>query len=306
MKLGIKVGLKSDWKADLLATRPDFCEIWFDSRQIEQYNDLFAFLKKDGIPAGIHFWGAIPDGTLANLAYPNSGVLVASRKLVRQTIETAAKQQTLYVNLHPCGTLLGYVDFTKEIFTPYSQKVPLIRALPLLEESLMQLIDYAQSLGVVLTVESVPRLALGNPWQGKLGRLHPVDWGEFAVYEIEYLFQKIPHLYFANDIGHSASNIISNDRTAVKDTVFNIARRLASKTKLLHVSYIIPPYNGTDYHGCLYYDEFSTDAAVPNRSEMVELLKLFVNRDDVFALVEPEKDHVRNFQTLQHLVNETS
>lgn len=305
MKLGIKVGLKSHWKADLIATRPDFCEIWFDSRNIEKYDDLFAYLKKEAIPAGIHFWGATPDGTLANLAYPDDTILHTSRELVRKTIEAAAKQQVIYVNLHPCGKLLSRVDFDKETFTPYTEAVAIPSALTILEESLRELTRYAYNQAVSLTLESTALLALGSPWTGKFGRMKPTNIGEFTVSEIELLL-RMPKLYFANDFGHSGSNIATSERDEVKRLIFNIARRLASQTKLLHVSYIIPPYNGTDYHGCLYYDEFSTPDAVPNRDEMKQLLKLFNDRDDVYALVEPETDHVRNFQTLKQLVAEIS
>ena len=72
-------------------------------------------------------------------------------------------------------------------------------------------------------------------------------------------------------------------------------------TKLLHIGFIIPPYNGTDYHSCLYYDEFKTETAVPNYNETKQLLKMFINRDDVGVLVEPEKDHVGNFESLKQM-----
>lgn len=304
MKLGIKVGLRSDWKNDLLATRPDFCEIWFDSRKINDYEALFSFLKNEHIPAGIHFWGATPDGTLCNLAYPDKDILQTSRNLARITLEKATSQNALYVNFHPCGKLLSRVDFEKEEFTPYTNVSLLTKSLSILNESFTDLAYLSNKLGVILTLESTPQLALGNPWTGKQGRKNPISIGEFLVHEIEPLFSEINDLYFANDFGHTCGNVVTNDRQVVFDTVANIARRLAFKTKLLHVSYIIPPYNGTDYHGCLYYDEFRTDIAIPNHYEMLTLLKLFKNRPDVFALVEPEKDHPRNFQALKQLVTE--
>lgn len=304
MNLGIKVGLRSDWKNDLLATRPDFCEIWFDSRYIDDYDDLFSFLKKERIPAGIHFWGATPDGTLCNLAYPDKDTLQASIKLARKTIEKAASQNALYINFHPCGKLLSRVDFEKEEFTPYTKITSPIESLRVLQESFTELAYLSKKLGVILTIESTPQLALGNPWSGKLGRLKPISIGEFLVQEIEPLFSQIDGLYFANDFGHTCGNVISNDRQFIFETLVNIARRLADKTKLLHVSYIVPPYNGTDYHGCLYYDEFRSLAAIPNRDEMLGLLNMFRNREDIFALVEPETDHPRNYYALKQIVFE--
>ncbi len=303
MKIGIKVGLKSNWKTDLEATKPDFCEIWFDSRRINDYSELFGFLKQQKIPAGLHFWGASPNGTLANLAYPDSEILTISRNLLRQTIDAAARTQAVYVNFHPCGKILSRVDFEKEKFTPFTKLLPTSESLIILEESLSFASQYANSLGVMLTVESTPKLAAGSPWTGKNGRMQPTTIGEFAVSEIEPLLKKLK-LFFANDFGHTCSNIISTDRQEVKEFLFNIARRLAHITKLLHVSYIVPPYNGTDYHGCLYYDELKSPTAIPNYDEMKQLLKLFVQRDDVMALVEPEKDHIGNFQALINLVKE--
>ncbi len=305
MKLGIKVGLRSNWKSDIDAARPEFCEFWFHAGKIPEYEPLFAYCKAQNIAAGLHFWGAAADGTLANFAYPDSDVLTLSRKMVQDTIDTAAKHQAVYVNLHPSGSVLAKVDFEREEFIPISKQLPFHQTRTILQESLEQIGNYAHAKGIILTVESVPLQALGHPWTGLKGRLKPTNIGEFPIAEMEKILP-IPNIYFANDFGHSAGNIISENRNEVKEYIFSVVRRHAAKTKLLHVSYIIPPYNGTDYHGCLYYDEVYTTAAVPNYNELKELLKLFISRDDVYALVEPEKDHPGNYQTLQKLVNEAS
>lgn len=303
MNLGIKVGLKSNWKVDLAATQPDFCEIWFDSRRKDDYGELFAYLKLHKIPAGLHFWGSTPEGTLANLAYPDKQILAISRQLLQLTIDTAAHIQAIYVNFHPCGKVLSRVDFDKEEFTPYTNPIELSVALRILEESLTAAQKTAVSQGIMLTLESTPKLATGSPWTGKNGRLHPTTIGEFSVAEIESLLNKLK-LFFANDFGHTCGNVISPNRQEVKETLFNIARRLIHITKLLHVSYIVPPYNGTDYHGCLYYDEFKSPAAIPNYSEIRQLLKLYTQKPEIYALVEPEKDHPGNFQVLKNLAKE--
>ena len=303
MKLGIKVGLKSDWKSDLGVTHPQFCEFWFHAKHIPDYDPLFVYCKQQNIITGLHFWGATSTGILANLAYPNNEILNKSRKMVQDTIDVAAKNNSVYLNIHPAGAVLTKVDFIKEEFVPYPNSIPYDKTLEILRESLGQLANYALHKGVILTVESVPARALGHPWTGKEGRTKPTDIGEFPVADIEKILP-IENLYFANDFGHTAANVVSTDRVAVKEKLFDIARRLAPITKLLHVSYIIAPYNGTDYHGCLYNTELQTDSAVPNNTELKELLKLFKNRTDVYALVEPEKDHPGNFRTLQNLINE--
>ncbi len=304
MKLGIKIGLRSNWKNDILKTRPEFCEIWYDSRKFDAYEDLFLFLKKEHIPSGLHFWGATADNTLCNLAYPDTEILQTSRKFSKKTLEIAASHNALYVNFHPCGRLLSRVDFEKEEFTPYTKEIKASESIKILTESFTELASLSHALGVTLTIESTPRRALGNPWSGKLGRYKPVSIGEFLVEEFEPLITQIDELYFANDFGHTCGNVITDDKHIVLEMLVNIARRLAYKTKLLHVGYIIPPYNGTDFHGCLYNDEFTTSTAVPNRDEMKDLLKIFLKRDDVLALVEPEKDHIGNYATLKQLVSE--
>ena len=305
MQLGIKVGLKSDWKSDLEATRPQFCEFWFHSGKIHEYNPLFAYCKANNIAVGLHYWGTMPDGTSSNLAYPDPEILKNSRQLIKNTIDAAAKHKSIYVNLHTAGSTLAKVNFETEEFLPFGSQIPNHKALIILKESLQIISGYAKNRGVCLTVESTPARALGTPWTGKAGREKPTFIGEFLVSDLEKILP-IDNIYFANDLGHTAGNIISENRNAVKDYLFSVVRRLAPITKLIHVSYVVKPYNGTDYHGCLYYDEVHSLSAVPNYNEIKELLKLFVTRNDVYALVEPEKDHPGNFVALQKLVAEVS
>lgn len=302
MKLGIKVGLLGNPKKDLETTFPDFAEIWFNCNKIDKYGDLFSQLNKLHVPSGLHFWGSLPDGTMTNLAYPDREILKNSKLMVKETIDTAAQHKCIYVNLHPSGRILTKVNFEKELFQPFSNKIPTHQALLILTESLSELSEYAQKQGIILLIESTPKRALGQGWHGKDARLKPSDIGEFLVTEIESVL-KIPNLYFAHDFGHTAANFITSDRKIIFGNLIDIARHLSIKTRLLHISYIISPYNGTDYHGKLYAPEFNTSDAVPNYPEMLELLTLFVKRNDVYALVEPESDHIGNFKFLKNMVN---
>jgi hypothetical protein len=61
------------------------------------------------------------------------------------------------------------------------------------------------------------------------------------------------------------------------------------------LGYVIPPYNGVDFHDSLDNPLLDTDDAIPNKKEMVKLLKIFENREDVWILVEPKEDHVKNY-----------
>lgn len=305
MKLGIKTGLKSDWKTDLETARPYFCEFWFHSGKIDEYEPLFEFCKQQNIQTGLHFWGILPGSIQANLAYPDKEILKKSLDLVKLTIDAAAKWNSLYVNVHPGEATITLVDFEKEIFKALTPPQPFSTCQKILYQSIEELAEYGKRMGIPLYVESVPQCAPGTPWHGTESRKMPVELFQIPVEEVEKVLD-IPNVYFTNDFGHTAGNVISENREEIREYLFNVARRLQDKTKLLHVSYIIPPYNGTDYHGSLYYDEFKTITAIPNYLEMLELLKLFENRGDVYALVEPEKDHPGNFKTLQKLVQEIS
>jgi hypothetical protein len=301
MKLGIKTGLKGNSKADLEAARPDFCEIWFDSRKPEAYTDLFQVIKNVGCEVGLHFWGALSDNTLANLSYPDGEVLKASKVLVKTTIDVAAKNHCWYVNVHPGGALLSIVNFEKEEFKSYGIRKEFADCALVLGQSLMELGQYALERGVQLLVESVPKLAIGTPWHGPSGRFKPVDLAELPI---EYLkpFVKAGNVSFTNDFGHTAANLDTPDRGKIAAFLFDTTQELAPYTKLIHTGYVIPPYNGTDYHGCLYYDEFKTLDAIPNYDEMQKLLRLFENRTDIGALVEPATDHPKNFAFLKQLI----
>lgn len=300
MKLGIKVGTKSNWKTDLESTRPDFCEIWFDSRYPETYDDLFDFLKREKISSGIHFWGATPENILANFGYPDQKILDISLQLAITTIHKAAQQNCVYVNFHPSNRTLTHVNFVTETFTPITEIAPYPQVISNMTESIRILSNEAQIHGIPLLLESVPARDMGG---GKANRDITANVGSLSIQEMLPLLE-VPNTYFANDFGHTVSGFINPSRKKAVEYLFNIARRLKDKTRLLHIGYIIPPYNGVDYHGTLVNDEFLTDVAIPNRTEVIELLTLY-QRDDVFALVEPEKDHVSNFQVLQKLITES-
>ncbi len=305
MQLGIKTGLNSDWKKDILATRPDFCEIWFNASKIPAYADLMDGIARLGPGIGLHYWGALSDGTLSNIAYPDTKTRQESIGLIKATIDYAANYKCIYVNIHPSGRLLTKVDFTREEYKPLSESAD--RAI--CQNNFIQAVDelalFSKDRGVILTVETTPKYALGTPLPGTESRLKPIDVGDFSLAEISQVY-KLPDGYFAHDFGHTAAQLVSANRQLLVNYVFDIARRLLAKTKLVHVGYIIPPYNGTDYHGSLYNTEVNSAAAVPNICELGELLKLYKQDPGIHALVEPETDDPGNFLELQKLIQATS
>ncbi len=303
MRLGIKTGLKGDYKSEIIQAKPEFVEIWYNSGKAADYQDLFRFLTQQKVPFGLHFWGALPDITLANIAYPDSYINQKSYQLYQQTVEIAAKHKCLYVNLHPHGYRLTKVDFSAEKFAPYTKAADKKTCLDNLHKHLTQLSEFGKNVGVPIFIEAAPKYANGTPWTGSTGRLHPVDIGEIPVTDISGIFE-IPNLFFANDFGHIGSVMVNKTRQQIIDFIMLTTQKYLAQTRLLHIGYLLPPFLGTDYHGSLKYPEFATDLAVPNKSETQQLLQLFKDNDDVLALVEPESDHVGNFQELKKLLQQ--
>jgi len=109
---------------------------------------------------------------------------------------------------------------------------------------------------------------------------HPAMAGGFAI---------------ANDFCHTACTMISDNRDAIWRYLYTMTQTLALATRLIHLGFVVPPYNGVDNHDSLDNPILNTDAAIPNKTEMIELLQLYRNRDYMWILVEPKTDHVNNY-----------
>jgi hypothetical protein len=101
--------------------------------------------------------------------------------------------------------------------------------------------------------------------------------------------------WFANDFGHTAANCVSDSTKDIWAMLYDVSKTYASKTKLIHIGFLAPPFNGTDFHDHMDNPLLETNQAVPNNQQLIDLFKLFPDRDDVYALVEPMNDHVKNF-----------
>lgn len=303
MKLGIKVGLKGDPQKDLELTKPDFCEVWFHSGTISKYDDLFLLIKKHTKTAGLHYWGTIDDKILTNISFPDTKVLKESIALIKKTIDVAQKNNFWYVNIHPGGARLIKIDFEKGELSIASEPVDFKESVAILQESLIELDKYAKSRGVQFLVESVPLYSIATGDRDE--RDFPIMGHEIPLNLLKPVIMD-NNIGFTNDFGHTAASVSSESRTQIWKFLQDTTQELASQTKLLHTCYIVPPYNGTDYHGCLYYDEFKTNLAIPNYDEMKSLLKLFAGRNDIGALVEPETNHPDNYSILKQLIAEAS
>jgi len=293
MKLGIKVGPEKESLTNIELTHTPFVEVWFRIDKKDDYTDLFDYVTKHHIETGLHFWGLTHDGLVPTLAHVDIALLKESMDLIKQTITLAAHHSFSYVNIHPgYRTRIG-CEYKSLVFSnKHDRIVSFEQATIHFLDCVDELTEFAKRKNVLLTVETTPiRLPKGSLHK-KENRNTVTDFSEYS-----YLDLPVDTLKFAiaNDFGHTAANCISDDPKPVWDLLYKKTVAYAPYTRLLHLGFIVPPYNGSDFHDQLDNRLFEKNSAIPNKIQMLELLKLFQNRDDIFALVEPNGQHPKNY-----------
>jgi hypothetical protein len=298
MKLGIKVGPQKQSINDLERTKAPFAEVWFQIDKKDAYDDIFSYLTKQNIDTGLHFWGLTHDGFLPSIAYNDQEFLQESVDLIRQTIDIAATNNFSYVTMHPGNRAKIRADFQTHVFTIASDPVETKTVEHQFLENIHDLSLYGRKKNVILIVETVP-LNVVKPWDGNR------KTQTYPMYELPLeTFQKgaLQGIAIANDFGHTAGNYISDS----SEDIFTLLKKqtvaLVPYTKLLHITFLVPPYNGTDFHSQLDDPILKTNDAVPNKHQMIELLQLFENRNDMWALAEPNGQHPKNYFLAQKLL----
>lgn len=300
MKLGIKVGPRQNSITDLKETHAPFAEVWFRIDKQDDYTELFSYLIQQKIDTGLHFWGLTHDGLVPGIAYDDPRYIHESIDLFKQTIDIAAKNGFSYVNIHPGFQTRVACEYTNLIFSRVDDCVtPYEQAARIFLEHVDLLDTYAKQNHVLLTVETTPLMVQSGSLHDKTNRASVDDFKEFS-----YLGLPVETLQFAiaNDFGHTAANCISQTPEPVWDFLLQKTIALAPQTKLLHIGYIVPPFNGTDFHDQMDNPIFETNRSVPNKNQILELLKLFKHRDDVRGLVEPDGQHPKNYFLTQKLL----
>ncbi len=292
MKLGIKVAPGNGWKRNIEAARPRMVEIWYNASQPADYDDMFAFLSSRDIDVGLHYWGALPNNLLTNISYPDPSISKPSLELMYATIDVAVAHTCVYVNVHPDLHSLLQVNFNTMDIRIASKPADPNTMNEVFIKHILSLNRYAQAKGVILTVETVP-MRDSPSWKPQRDRTEVIDIHQMPIDILVDLASC--GVAIANDFSHTASNVISNDRNAVWQFLYDKTCALAPTTRLIHLGYSIPPYNGVDFHDSLDNPILDSDDAIPNKTEMVELLQIFQNRDDIWILVEPKSDHVKNY-----------
>lgn len=306
MKLGIKVGPNKTSVKDITATHPQMAEVWFDVNRANEYTELFDALKREGCDVGLHFWGATKEGLWANIAFRNKQLTDISMNFMRSTIDIAARNGFQYVNIHPGCAAKVAVDLINGSARAISEPIDFDLSTTLFLDNTLKLDKYAKAKNVILTIETVPARATDfwNDQERRKQSDHIVNLYELPVGAIVEAARN--GISVTNDFGHTAASIIDNDPGRVWSHLLETTDRLLPQTKLIHLNFIIEPFNGTDIHDSLDNQVLDTDQAVPNKKQIITLLKKFNQRDDVWILSEPANDHVKNYFLAKKLLEEAS
>lgn len=302
MILGIKVGLQKQSFLDLAQTNAPFAEVWFNINRADDYNELFTELKRRKMQVGLHFWGVLDGGLSTGFGFPDQSVLKGSADLVKKTIDIAARNKFQYVNIHPGSRAIVKIDLEHMDYPYVSKPIALPQAQIIFLEELTKLNEYANDHGVVLTVETVSRLVAKTDWYNPQSRLKPLDTYQLPVASIQAA--GACGIAVANDFVHTATNILSDNPKDIWKFLYESTESMAPATRLIHLGFLVPPFNGTDNHDSFDNPILDTDHALPNKQQMIELLKLFKKRSDVWILVEPNGRHGENYVLAQKILEE--
>lgn len=302
MILGIKVGPDKQSFRDLAQTNAPFAEVWFNINHADDYNDLFSELTRRKMQVGLHFWGVVDSGFATGFGYPDQSILHGSSNLIKTTIDIAATHKFHYVNIHPGSRSLVKMDLDHEDYTNISKPIPLPQAQSIFLEYVSILDQYAKKRGIVLTVETVSKCVAKTNWHNPSSRQKPLNIFQLPVASIQAAGSH--GIAIANDFGHTATDPVSANRQNIWKFLYETTKKLAPVTRLIHLEFLVPPYNGTDFHDHLDNPLLETNHAIPNKQQMIELLRLFQNRDDVWILTEPNGRHGENYFLAQKILEE--
>jgi len=207
------------------------------------------------------------------------------------------------VNIHPGSRAIVKLDLDTMDYPYVSEPIPILQAQEIYLEHVTKLHQYAKDHGIVLTVETVSRLVTKTDWYNPASRLKPFDIYQLPVSSVQAA--AAAGIAVANDFVHTATDPVSDNPQDIWKFLYDTTQTLAAATRLIHLGFLVPPYNGTDFHDHLDNPLFQTNQAIPNKHQMIELLKLFGNRDDVWILVEPNGRHVENYFLAQKILEET-
>ncbi len=298
MKPGIKIGLLN-WRKRLEKSQPAYVEVYFMVPQFKEYQAMFSYLKKKEVKFGLHFWAKLKNDYMPNIVFKGK-VAGESCELIKQAIDIAAGAGAHYVNIHPGSFRLKKIDFIGRKVIVSHQQVDFAKGKKELFKNAKMLDNYAKKKGVLFLIETICKREAAN-WSGKksarLKTQNALNVNSQTLYELA----KKENISLNNDFGHTLTETISDNRKKIFKNLFLTTKKLAPFTKLIHSNTTPPPFNGTDAHCGLLESDFK-NKVLPNKTEIIKLLKIFKDREDVWLIPEPLKSHVANFKSLKKLI----
>lgn len=297
---GIKIGPESDWEQKLKASQAQYCEVWYRVDWEEQYNDMFAYLKKHDIHTGLHYWAMIHNTYMPNLAYPDEKIWKPTYETMCANINTAAKHGFAYVNIHIGNYALLTLNLNTHTHACLPEtKVDPQHAAQVFTENVQRLHEYAQERQVLLLVENIP------PYNSAIEGQHTEVIPAYALHSqvLENIAQTYGiHITF--DLGHVMAESPTQTVEGLTSYLIERAQVLAPHTKLIHANTVIKPFTGTDSHDGITDTDFAHNV-VPSKTQFIELLRLFARHTTHTWIVnEPKDEHVENYHALTAILNQ--
>ena len=232
---------------------------------------------------------------MPNLGSADPQVRAASAALVQRTIDVAAEAGVAHVVVHPgsCrdwGIRDGRTYLRGTPATPEGRDRETVSAL-------LRLAAYGVERGVVVLAENMPAYDFAS--YEPLDRAHVIDVGFPSYRLLAELGARGVGLCV--DVGHLYAEM-SAQAPGVDPTpqVMAATPALAPYARLLHLSTVVPPWNGTDAHTGFLETDYAR-GAIPTRAQLLAWLALF-DGDRLCAVPEPDGDaaaHLDNYRVLR-------
>lgn len=296
---GIKIGPEISWKEKLEATRSRYCEVWYRVDWESKYEEMFAYLLKNQIHTGLHYWAMIDGTYMPNLAYPDSSIWKPTLETMKQNIDVASKHAFAYVNIHIGNFALIAHDLDNHtISCVQDSEVDSALAAQTFEEHVQTLHAYAEKKHVKLIVENIP------PYNATREGHHEEVIPAFALdsHVLEDIAKRVG-LHTNLDLGHTMAESPVQTAEGLSDYLFERAKAFQPYTALIHANTNIKPFTGTDSHDGITDDDFAHNV-VPTKNQLIALLKLFTAQNDVWVVNEPKNQHIENYHALVAILNQ--
>lgn len=279
------------------------CEVWFNVLKEDEYREMFAWLQKHGVKIGLHHWGLARGNLKTNLSTNAADVREETLRQMRRTIAIGAALGAVYVNVHPGARSLEEINFEAQTQALVEgSETPTREGEGLLLEGAAELHQYARGRDVLFLIETLPAREAVQ-YDLREGSYDP---GNPSLALMTKLTQQ--GILLANDLTHTAAQIAMEDssREEMWQRLREFTGRMAPATRLLHVNTVREPFDGRDSHDGLLPEDFA-QRVFPEREHIVELLKIFRGRDDVYAVPEPPLEKTReNFLALREIAEEAA